>query len=190
MSDQIKHWQEEIDEITRNFREEFGTLTTDELNRKPNGGTWSIAENMEHLISVNESYFPIVEQLKAGNYKKPFLAKSPFFVKFMGNTLLKSVSPDRKKKMKTFPIWEPKEATVLPDILPVFERHQAALKRLMGEAEEFVQHRTVISSPANRNIVYTLERAFEVIIAHEKRHFNQASEVMDAIFTNQYKYEI
>lgn len=190
MPDQIQHWQEEIEEITRKFREEFGTLTAEELNRKPNGSTWSIAENMEHLISVNDSYFPIVEQLKAGNYKVPFLGKSPFFVKFMGNTLLKSVSPDRKKKMKTFPIWEPKEGTADPEILQTFIRHQASLKRLIGEASEFVQKRTVISSPANRNIVYTLERAFEVIIAHEKRHFNQASEVMDAIFTNQYKYEI
>ncbi len=83
--------------------------------------------------------------------------------------------------MKTFPIWEPKEGTADPEILQTFIRHQAALKRLVEEAREFVQQRTVISSPANRNIVYTLERAFEVIIAHEKRHFNQASEVMDAI---------
>lgn len=190
MADQIQQWQQEIEGITRKFREEFATLTPDELNRKPNGGTWSIAENMEHLISVNDSYFPIVEQLKAGNYKVPFLAKSNFFVKFMGNTLLKSVSPDRKKKMKTFPIWEPKTGSADPDILNTFIRHQAALKRLAEESREFVQRRTVISSPANRNIVYTLERAFEVMIAHEKRHFNQASEVMDAIFKNQYKYDI
>jgi hypothetical protein len=190
MPDKIQQWKEEIDEITRNFREEFGTLTTDELNRKPNGGTWSIAENMEHLIAVNESYSPIIEQLKTGNYKVPFLAKSSFFVKFMGNTLLKSVSPDRKKKMKTFPVWEPKAGSAHPDVLNTFIRHQAALKRLIEEGREFVQRETVIASPANRNIVYTLERAFEVIIAHEKRHFNQASEVMDAIFTNQYKYDI
>ncbi len=190
MSGQIQQWQQQIDEVTHNFREEFGTLSAEELNRKPNGGTWSIAENMEHLISVNDSYFPIVEQLKTGNYKTPFLGKSAFFVKFMGNTLLKSVSPDRKKKMKTFPVWEPKNGSVNPDILQTFVKHQASLKRLIAESEPFVQTGTVISSPANRNIVYTLERAFEVIIAHEQRHFNQASEVMDAIFVNQYKYDI
>lgn len=190
MSEQIIQWQQQIDELTRDFREEFGTLSPDELIRKPNGSTWSIAENMEHLIAVNSSYFPIVEQLKEGSYKPPFLAKSGFFVKFMGNTLLKSVSPDRKKKMKTFPVWEPAKASANPDILPSFVKHQAALKSMIAESEAFVKRGAVISSPANRNIVYTLEKAFEVIIAHEKRHFNQASEVMDAIFTNQYKYDI
>jgi hypothetical protein len=32
------------------------------------------------------------------------------------------------------------------------------------------------NSPANRNMVYTLERAFDIIVVHERRHFQQAME--------------
>jgi hypothetical protein len=40
-----------------------------------------------------------------------------------------------------------------------------------------VQAETVISSPANRFIVYKIGRAFDIIVAHEERHLNQAKEV-------------
>jgi uncharacterized damage-inducible protein DinB len=99
MSEQIQQWQQKIDELTGEFKERFADLPADELHRKPNAQTWSIAENMKHLISVNESYFPVLKQLKEGKYKTAFMARFSFFVNFMGKTILKSVAPDRRKKM-------------------------------------------------------------------------------------------
>jgi hypothetical protein len=60
---------------------------------------------------------------------------------------------------------------------------------LMRRATPFVTKRTVISSPANRNILYTVDKAFDIILAHERRHFNQATEAMEAVYENQYNYE-
>jgi uncharacterized damage-inducible protein DinB len=190
MSEQIQQWQQKIDELTGEFRERFADLPADELTRKPNGQTWSIAENMQHLIAVNESYFPILEQLKGGKYKAPFMAKLSFFVSFMGKTILKSVAPDRRKKMRTFPMWEPVAAEIKGDIIADFTRHQSALKKAMNGTEELLQRKTVIASPANRNIVYTLEKAFEIMVAHEERHLNQAIEAFEVIYKNQYKYDL
>lgn len=187
---QIQQWQQKLDELTGEFRERFADLPEDELKRKPNGQTWSIAENMQHLITVNESYFPLVEQLQAGSYKPPFLSRLPFFVKFMGNTLLKSVDPARRKKMKTFPMWEPEAANIHGDIVTDFEKHQAALKKMISSAGPLLEKHTVISSPVNRNIVYTLEKAFEILVAHEERHLNQAIEAFEVIYQNQYKYDL
>lgn len=190
MSEQIVQWQQKIDELTAEFRERFADLPADELIRKPNAQTWSIAENMQHLITVNESYFPILEQLKTGKYKVSFMARFSFFVNFMGNTILKSVEPGRRKKMKTFPMWEPVAATVHGDIVADFSKHQAELKKAIAAAETSLQKKSIISSPANRNIVYTLEKAFEIMIAHEERHLNQAIEAFEVIYKNQYKYDL
>jgi uncharacterized damage-inducible protein DinB len=190
MSEQIQQWQQKIDELTQEFRDRFADLPADELGRKPNAQTWSIAENMQHLIVVNESYFPVLEELKAGKYKVPFMARLSFFVNFMGNTILKAVEPSRKKKMKTFPIWEPTAAAINGDIVTDFTTHQAKLKKAIVAAEELLQKKTIISSPANRNIVYTLQKAFEIMIAHEERHLNQAIEAFEVIYKNQYKYDL
>jgi len=40
-----------------------------------------------------------------------------------------------------------------------------------------IEKQPIISSPANRIIVYKLETAFGIMVAHEKRHLGQEKEV-------------
>lgn len=49
---------------------------------------------------------------------------------------------------------------------------------MIRNSKELIQKGVVISSPANKNIVYKLDKAFEIIIAHEKRHFEQSKDVL------------
>jgi len=178
ISSKINNWLEQIDQITRRFHETFGELTEEQLNQKPNKQTWSIAQNMEHLIIINESYFPLLEKLRKKTYKVSFIGQSGFITKLMGKLMLKSVNPDRKKKIKTFEIWKPTSEKIITDILREFEFHQGELKEQIMESATLLQKKTIIASPANKNIVYPLETAFELLITHEKRHYQQAKEVL------------
>lgn len=172
-------WLPKIDAITLDFSNAFGKLSTAQLNWKPNAQTWSIAQNTHHLIVIGESYHPTFEALKNGTYKAPFIAKLGFMVSFLGNTVLGAVQPDRKKRMKTFPIWEPSTSDISGDILEKFKLYyQEALKTNIEDLSELAKQGVVISSPANKNIVYKLETAFEIIITHEQRHFEQAKEIL------------
>lgn len=128
---------------------------------------------------VNETYYPVLASLKDGAYQTPFIAKIDFIVSFLGKAVLKAVQPDRQKKMKTFPIWEPSKSNVIDDILKRFEAHQNVLKQKIETAKELAETGIVISSPANRNIVYKLETAFEIMVAHEQRHLEQAKEIVN-----------
>lgn len=181
---EMKNWTLTLDNITKQSQTEFGTLTNEELNWKPNSSTWSIAQNLDHLIVVNETYYPVLASLKEGTYKTPFTAKIGFIVAFLGKTVLKAVQPDRQKKMKTFPIWEPSTSKVSDDILKKFEIHQNVLKQKIEEAKGLIEQGVVISSPANRNIVYKLETAFDIIVSHEQRHLEQAKEILHIIKNN------
>lgn len=173
----MKNWIAQLDDITRQSLTEFGRLTSEQLNWKPDSNTWSIAQNIDHLIVVNETYFPVLASLKAGTYRTPFVGKIGFWVSFLGKTVLKAVQPDRRSKMKTFPIWEPSTSMKIDNVMTRFEIHQNELKQKIAEAKTLIDQGVVISSPANRNIVYTLETAFDIIVAHEQRHLEQAKEV-------------
>lgn len=172
------NWTNRINEITNSFNSEFGELTVEQLNWKPTEQVWSIAQNIEHLIVLNGTYYPTIKAIREGNYKIPFIGKVGFMVNFLGKTVLKSVHPDRRKKMKTFPIWEPSKSEISLDILKRFARHQSELKELIKNSEDLLVKGTIISSPANKNIVYKLETAFDIIVTHEQRHFEQAKEVL------------
>ncbi|MCW5910996.1 MAG: DinB family protein [Cyclobacteriaceae bacterium] len=170
-------WSSDLDEITRSFRQEFGLLTVDELNWKPNASTWSIAQVVHHLVVVNESYYPILEQIRNNNYYTPRFGQIGFINRFFGKLILSGVQPTQKRKTKTFPIWEPELSAIRSDILKQFEDHQTELKQVICNSEDLIAQGTVISSPANRIIVYKLETAYDIIVAHEKRHFRQAQEI-------------
>lgn len=177
----MKNWASALQDITRQSLSEFGALTAEQLNWKQNSNTWSIAQNLDHLIVVNETYYPVLAALKAGTYKTPFMAKMAFMVSFLGKTVLAAVQADRKKKMKTFPIWEPTTSHVVGDILNRFQIHQNELIQKIEEAKGLIEKGVVISSPANRNIVYKLETAFDIIVSHEQRHIEQAKELLPLI---------
>ena len=172
-----EQWTDQIDKVTSDFKQSFGTLTIAELNWKPNQNTWSIGQNLDHLIVINGTYHPVIRAVREGTYRLPFLAKFDFMVSFLGRTVLKAVQPDRKKKMKTFPIWEPTKSDIKEDIWERFEKNQNELKMLIQSCSDLLDNGTIISSPANRNIVYRLETAFDIIVTHEKRHFEQSMDV-------------
>ncbi len=180
----MEKWTTSLEEITNQVKKEFSLLTENQLNYKPNSVSWSIAQNLEHLIVVNEIYFPIITSIKTGTYKTPFISKIGFMVSFFEKTVLNAVRPDRKKKMKTFPVWEPTTSNVISDILNRFQIHQIELIQKIEGAKELVEKGIVISSPANKNIVYKLEIAFDIIVSHEQRHLEQAKEILQLMKIN------
>ena len=181
MSEHVQQWKDSIDSITKSFNDEFQILDKKELNWKPNPNTWSVAQIIEHLIVTNKSYYPIFEQLKSNNYKLPVMAKLSFLADVFGNLILKTVSPEYKRKTKTFPVWQPETGNIDTNILSEFSNEQKRLKDEIDDCKELIQQNKILSSPANKNIFYRIDKTFDILIAHEKRHFNQAVQVKKLI---------
>ncbi len=173
----MDRWTVELDALTDQFESEFGQLSFEQLNWKPNPEVWSIGQNIDHLITINSSYFPLLEAARAGSLSLPWTSRIGFLVSFFGKTILNASSPDRRKKIKTFPIWEATTSEVPADILDQFREHQEKLKKEIIASEGLIGKQAILFSPANRNIVYRLETAFDIIVAHEERHLEQAKEI-------------
>jgi uncharacterized damage-inducible protein DinB len=171
-------WTRQLDQLTAEVKEAFGNLSAEELNWKPDAQRWSIAQNLDHLMVINSSYFPVIQSIRQGTYKRPLLGRIGFVVNLLGKALLAAVQPGGGKKSKTFPIWEPSASQLPADILNTFTQHQQALKQVILDSRDLLDSGTVISSPANRHIVYKLETAFDIIVAHERRHLEQARGVL------------
>jgi|GEM_PF-197622 len=175
----LSDWLCGLDEVTGKVISSFGLLRQEDLHFKPEPARWSIAENLAHLIVVNNTYFSIIREIREKTYKLPFLGKIPFLAGFLGSVLQEYVRPDQNEaKVKTFPIWEPARYVPETAILEDFEKHQQALRDLRILSEDLITTGQVIASPANPHIVYTLKDAFEVILLHEQRHLLQASAVL------------
>lgn len=170
-------WTTKIDFLTSEFKKSFSRLTEEQLNWKPNPETWSIAQNIAHIMTVNRDYFPVIDNIQSANYKTPLIGKISFLTNMFGKFILNAVEPGRKKKMKTAGKWNPQESQYPADILNQFEEQQAKLKQMINKCSDLLDKNIVISSPAMKSIVYKLDTAFDIIVNHEERHLNQAREV-------------
>lgn len=173
----IQQLIQELDVITKEVQDTFGNLSHEALNRKSNPDTWSIAQNLDHLIVINETYIPIFDALKNGTFKTPFLGKFRFITSFFGNLIYKMSTPEHIKPIKTMSIWEPSTSDI-HNVIQSFVQHQAIMKHNISGLEDCIKRGSVIASPANPMIVYTLEQALNIIVVHEKRHILQAKKVL------------
>ena len=172
-------WIDEIEELTGLYRARFGNLDADELNWKPAPDAWSVGQVLDHLIRTNESYFPLLEGARADDYRPPLHGRLGFVARFLGRLILKAVRPEATRKVRTMPAWEPTESDVSSDVVERFVRHQGELADVVRGAADLVERGVVIPSPASRLLVYDVGSAFDILVAHERRHLGQATEVRD-----------
>lgn len=174
-------WISQVDEITAQYKVAFGTMGEKALNKKPSEGEWSIGQNLEHLISVSQSYYSIPDKIRAKDYKLSRVAQWSFFAKTVGNMILGSVEHTRKRKVKTFPVWEPSTTSENPNVYREFIAEQEQLKAWINSIKDLLDQEVVIGSPANKNICYKLSKALDIIVEHQRRHFEQCREVKERL---------
>ncbi len=173
-----QNWITRIDQNTALYTEYFGTLSSDQFNLKPSNGSWSVGQIIDHVNKLNEDYFVVFSVLKSGNLRVPFLMKTEFLSGFIGDLLLKTIEPERRKKTKTMKPWEPEASVISPNILDQFETNQNKLKQFIVDLREEIDQNSIIHSPISNWITLRLNTAIEMLIQHELRHFNQAKEVL------------
>lgn len=180
MKERLHNWLTQVEDNTQECLQLFGHLDKESLNWKPNAKSWSVGQNIDHLIQVNTSFHPNIYALLSDTHKPPFLSRLRFLVKFFNNFILKSVQAENPKKVSTFPVWEPEQSNIEVTVFKDFEDSQAKMKDLMSSCEHLLGKGIVITSPASSMVFYSLETAFDIVVIHQKRHFLQASRVLEA----------
>ena len=167
----------EFEKISADTRETFGGLSAEQLNWKPAAESWSVAQCFDHLIKSNEAFKPEFERVKSGTKKSSFWEKYSPLTGFFGNFLLKSLKNDAKKfKAPSKAIVPPSD--IAPDIIEQFVRNQAEIIESVKSLEKIDRHATIVTSPFLKIMTYRLDKALEIGVEHEKRHFRQAERVM------------
>lgn len=176
----LEAWNAEIDAVTQLFETKVASLTDRKVGWKPKVAVWSVGDNIEHLMLMTKSFGPIFEALAAGTYELPPLGNFGIMVDLIGKTALSSMK-NRDKKIKTFPIWEPTKSVKNKSIIQDFIAQQASLKVQVQSVAHLLGEETVIASPVHKHLVYTLDQALEVILIHEKRHYQQIVDHLESM---------
>jgi hypothetical protein len=114
-----------LNRVTEETQQTFANLDSRQLNWKPGPERWSIAQCFDHLLTANESYFPIFERIGSGQKEtNTFWESMPLLPGFFGRMLIKSLDPASKRKMKAPKPFQPLETDIDDQIVNRFVSQQ------------------------------------------------------------------
>jgi len=171
---------DEAEAISGDAKTLFGHLNTQQLNWKQAADSWSVAQCLEHLISINREYYPVFDRILKDEYPKTLLHRVPFLSAMYGRMMVKALSPNSYQKFKAPAAARPSSSSVDPQIVDRFISDQRETLARMKSLEKNDPAKIIITSPFASVVVYSLLDAFRLIVAHERRHFAQAQRVMEA----------
>jgi hypothetical protein len=167
----------ELEAVGRDASKVFGGLSTAQLNWKPSAEQWSVGQCFDHLIVTNRCFFPDIERVAAGTYKSSLWGRVSPLSGFFARFILKALDPEKGRKTKAPRVFEPTQSDVAPDIIGRFAAHQDDLVAHMRATADADLRGLKVTSPVSPVATYTLLDAYRIVVAHERKHFEQARRV-------------
>jgi len=171
-----KHLEELIyraELVKQDVRDEFANLTDFQLNWKPAPDVWSIGQCLDHIMVADRQYFPNVENILAGKYRRPFWSLMPGKAKVWGKLLI-SMLRDPNRKIQTVDVFFPTQSKVSDAIVDEFTAHENTVVQYLQRMDEVDNMKFYVRSPVSKYITYSLRDLAEIMLLHQERHFKQA----------------
>ena len=178
-SSEVDSLVSQADAIAQDAQKVFGGLSKEQLNWKPGAERWSVAQCFDHLISANNGYLPIIDDVVKGQKKSSIWQKLPFFPAILGKLLIKSLDPAQTRKIKAPKRFQPAQSDVSGSIIHDFAAQQERLIEKIKATSNLDLEHIVITSPAASFVTYSLMDAYRIVVVHERRHFQQAQRVTE-----------
>ena len=146
----------------------------DGMRRRPEGGGWTAAECLEHLILVGDDIAKkIRDAVDAAEIRPP---RSEEKLSLFGKMLIRSFEPPVRKRYTAAQYLVPPAAKPPRVDLLVgrFDGVHLRLEKLVEETDAIDRMRIRITLPDSEWMKVTLFDAFSMVAAHDRRHLWQA----------------
>jgi len=154
----------------------------DLTTQRPQPGSWSAAEWLEHLNVSADNFFAVwpLAIAQAGVRKEN---SKPYRVDFWGRVLSWVLEPPPRFKSKTPKWFEPAQALEIENVLQGFLDRQQQMIATLGHCRGRAVDDVKIASPVDARVKYSVWSSFVVTAAHERRHLWQAEQAVNALRT-------
>jgi hypothetical protein len=171
----------ELQAITEDTMKVFGNLSPAQLNWKPSAEQWSVGQCFDHLIVTNNCFIPDMRKVAAGTYRGSLWGRVSPLSGFFGRFILKALDPEKGRKTKAPRVFEPAKSDVDAGVIVRFVQHQSEVAGLMRATGGADLRGLKVTSPVSPVATYSLLDAYRIVVAHERKHFEQARRVTQAV---------
>ena len=165
-----------LKDVARDTEDTFGNLDARQLNWKPEASRWSVAQCFQHLLTANQL---IVQAAQAALRNPPSSVwqRLPLWPRLFGQLMIRSQGPKMVGRFSAPAKAQPTTSHIEADIVRRFiDQHHGAAEwlRTIGERDAA---RVIMVSPFVRVVTYSVLDGCRLVVAHDRRHFEQARRV-------------
>jgi hypothetical protein len=165
-------------DIATEAEETFGNLDGPQLNWRPDASRWSVAQCFEHLLTGNRLMYQAAD---AAMRNRPGLwQRAPILPSLFAQLLIRSQGPGGTRKHTAPREAQPTSSTIPDDVIQRFADQQRQLAEWVRTTDPRVVTRAIMVSPFVGIITYSVLDGFRLLVAHDRRHFEQARRVMQS----------
>ena len=165
-----------LGEVARETEASFGGLDARRLNWRPSAERWSVGQCFEHLLITNGLMIRATDDA-LGSGSRTVWQRLPVLPGMLGRALIRSQTPGAARKYKAPPSAKPATSDIASDIIPRFLAQHRELVTRLAALDEAHAARTIMASPFLKVITYSVLDGFRLLLAHDRRHFEQARRV-------------
>src|SRR5262245_42453218 len=162
--------------VARDTQATFGRFGARELNWRPDNRRWSVAQCFQHLLTANGLVLQSAQDA-LGNPPSTVWQRLPIVPRLFGWALIRSQAPGTTRKYTSPAKAQPTTSEIPSDVIERFvDQHHAAVDWLQ-KVDERDASRAVMVSPFIRFVTYSVLDGCRLVVAHDRRHFEQAHRV-------------
>lgn len=167
-----------LDGLARETRATFGGFDARQLNWRPDEAQWSVAQCFDHLLTANRLMFQAADAALNNAEPRTLWQRLPVLPGILGRMLIRSQTPGAARKFTAPSTAQPATSDIAADIIQRFvEQHRDAVVRVQA-LDERDAARAIMTSPFIRVVTYSVLDGWRLLLAHDRRHFEQARRVM------------
>jgi len=170
----------ELSAIARDTQSVFGLLNEPQLNWRPDATRWSVAQCFDHLLCADREMFQAIDAATDGARPPTLWQRLPILPRVFGLMMITSQMPEAKRKFTAPRKAEPASSALDAGIIERFVayQHEAAARVRSLDGRDVA--RLIMVSPFVSLVTYSVLDGCRIIVAHERRHFEQARRVTQA----------
>jgi hypothetical protein len=167
-----------LDDVAQETQSTFGGYDARQLNWRPDATRWSVAQCFDHLITANHLMFQAADDALNEAVPRTLWQRLPVLPGILGRALIRTQAPSQTSRRFTAPAKaRPATSDIAADIIQRFvEQHRQATARVRA-LDDRAAARAIMTSPFVKVVTYSVLDGWRLVLAHDRRHFEQARRV-------------
>jgi hypothetical protein len=178
LAPEIDEFRTQFEKLSADADALTSLLSDDQFTWRPGLDCWSIAENLDHLNATARVYLPALDEGISDAIRRGVYGEGPFKYNWLGRVSVRF--SDTRFRLNAPDDVRPSEGRTRREIIAAFRAYQVQFIDRLRQANGIDLARARVRMPARGWLRIPLGSAFALVVAHAKRHLEQAKRVIEA----------